>query len=177
MMADDMKNELPTGYVAQGKHNQGGFTLIELMISVVLLVLLVTFAVPAFQSLVESRRITTKTNLLLSSVNATRSEAIKRGEVVTLRAVDGDFANGWCIYVGESGNACEDETPIRTYEGSDALNIDADGDTQIQFSPKGSLHDPANKVALTVSPPEGQQQPNYLCIGLSGRASVNDSGC
>ncbi len=75
------------------------------------------------------------------------------------------------------GTPVRTRPPIRTYEGSDALNIDADGDTQIQFSPKGSLHAPSNKVALKVSPPEGQQQPSYLCIGLSGRASVNDSGC
>ncbi len=99
----------PSGFASGSA--QGGFTLIELMIAVILLVLLVTFAVPAFQGLVESRRITTKTNLLLSSVNVTRSEAIKRGEVVTLKAVDGDFANGWCIYVGDSGDACKDETP------------------------------------------------------------------
>ena len=167
----------PPGNSPANNERQMGFTLIELMISVALLIILATVAVPAFQGVVESRRITTKTNLLLSSVNTARSEAIKRGEVVTLKAVDDDFAKGWCIYVGESGGGCDSETPIRTYEGSDALNINADGDTQIEFSPRGSLHSPGNQVALTVSPPEGQTQANYLCISLSGRASVNDSGC
>lgn len=169
--------DLPPRRTRADVGGQKGFTLIELMMSVALLAILVTVAVPAFQGLVESRRITTKTNLLLSSVNTTRSEAIKRGEVVTLKAVDGDFAKGWCVYAGESGGDCGSETPIRTYEGSDALNIDADGDTQIEFSPKGSLHDPANAVSLKVSPPEGQTQANYLCISLSGRASIYDSGC
>ncbi|WP_077529111.1 GspH/FimT family pseudopilin [Vreelandella utahensis] len=167
----------PPGNFRSNSERQKGFTLIELMISVALLIILVTVAVPAFQGVVESRRITTKTNLLLSSVNTTRSEAIKRGEVVTLKAVDDDFAKGWCIYLGESGGGCDSETPIRTYEGSEALNINADGDTQLEFSPQGSLHSPGNQVALTVSPPEGQTQANYLCISLSGRASINGSGC
>lgn len=156
---------------------QDGFTLIELMVTVAVLVILVTFAAPAFQDLVESRRITTKTNLLLSSVNTTRSEAIKSGGVVTIKAVNGDFANGWCIYPGASGDACKDATPIRSYEGSDALKIDANGATQIEFNARGSLDQPEKAVSLEISPSEGQTQASHLCISLSGRASTKDSEC
>lgn len=54
-----------------------GFTLIELMVSVAVLAIVLTVAVPAFGNLVLSNRLNAQANELLSAITYTRSEAIR----------------------------------------------------------------------------------------------------
>ncbi len=55
-----------------------GFTLIELMITVVILSFLVGIAIPSFRELIDRNTVTTEANNILSSILLARSEAIKR---------------------------------------------------------------------------------------------------
>jgi type IV fimbrial biogenesis protein FimT len=63
---------------------QRGFTLIELMVTIAMVVILGTLAAPSFQQTIASSRLTTATNDLYTSLAQARSEAIKRGERVTV---------------------------------------------------------------------------------------------
>lgn len=76
------------------RHKQSGFTIIELMIVVVLIGILAVVAVPGFQGLIEANRLTSATNSVIGVLNFARSEAVRRGERVTVRAVGGSFNNG-----------------------------------------------------------------------------------
>jgi type IV fimbrial biogenesis protein FimT len=55
-----------------------GFTLIELMVTLVVAVVLLVIAVPSFRSIMLSNRLNTVANELVGTINATRVEAIKR---------------------------------------------------------------------------------------------------
>lgn len=57
---------------------QGGFTLVELMITLAVAVILIAIAVPSFTSLIASNRLTTVANELTDASNVARLEAIKR---------------------------------------------------------------------------------------------------
>jgi len=91
---------------------QGGFTLIEVLVTVVMVTLLVTVAVPSFNDLISNNRLTVATNDLISSLNSARSEAIKRSTNVSVcRSPDGVacaggklWEAGWIIFT-DSGAA------------------------------------------------------------------------
>ena len=86
------------------KEKQGGFTLIELMFTVMVLAVLLAIGVPNFRDFLRNSRMAAQANDLLSAVNLTRSEAVKRRAPVTLcvgttNCAAGDFEDGWLVFV------------------------------------------------------------------------------
>lgn len=61
-----------------------GFTLIELMVTVVVAGILLTLAVPSMRTFIQNARIANQTNEFIADLNFARTEAIKRGANVTL---------------------------------------------------------------------------------------------
>ncbi len=55
-----------------------GFTLLELIVTVVVASILLTVAVPSFTTLIRSNRAASEANALLTMLTLARSEAIKR---------------------------------------------------------------------------------------------------
>jgi len=72
----------PTGQASPG--GQTGFTLLELMITMAIAAILLTVAVPSFQTTISNNRLATQTNSLVTDINIARSEAAKRGTGVVL---------------------------------------------------------------------------------------------
>ncbi len=91
-----------------------GFTLIELMVTIAVLVILLTIAVPSFQYIINSMRMNSEINVLQGNMNFARSEALKRGQnvyvcpsanssapvPVCITASPLDWSSGWVVYVG-----------------------------------------------------------------------------
>lgn len=63
---------------------QHGFTLLELMITITVLVILMTIGVPSYQSTVRNNCAVSGANSLLSIFTVARSEAQRRGRTVTV---------------------------------------------------------------------------------------------
>jgi type IV fimbrial biogenesis protein FimT len=76
-----------------------GFTLIEAMVTVAVLVILLMVAAPSFRSFTEGQRIKNTASALASALTYARSEAIARRTDVVVTAVSSDFAKGWTIEV------------------------------------------------------------------------------
>jgi len=111
-----------------------GFTLIELMITLVVLGILLLVAVPNFGSFVAQSRVDAVKSKLVSSIALARSEAIKRGaQVVICRRSAGsntcagtnvagaaDWSNGWLVYLDENADLAIDVNGlIRVYADVD----------------------------------------------------------
>lgn len=60
------------------------FTLIELMVTLAVVAILATIAVPNMRTIIQNNRIMTQANNLLSDVNLARSEAVKRAVNVVI---------------------------------------------------------------------------------------------
>lgn len=88
----------------QQKHNEMGFTLIELIITLTIAAILATVAVPSFSTFLKNNRITSQTNEFILAMNFARSEAIKRGTAISVVAVGGgignEWGNGWNVVSG-----------------------------------------------------------------------------
>lgn len=98
------------------KFSSRGLTLIELMITLVILAVTVTMAAPAMQRLIQGSRLRTETTRLLDAINLARSEAVLRNVPVSLCPSSmatsglplcaGDFSDGWVVFT----NRNRDET-------------------------------------------------------------------
>lgn len=82
-----------------------GFTLIELMVTLVILVISLTIAVPAFQSMLQKNRITGAVNALVADLQLARQEAIKRNQTITL-VVQGAGSTNWCYGLDDDPTQC-----------------------------------------------------------------------
>jgi len=68
-----------------------GFTLIELMITLTIAVILIAIAIPSFNYMTVSNKLTTTANDLVTALGVSRSEAIKRNVNIDL-AADGEIS-------------------------------------------------------------------------------------
>ena len=107
-------------------HNQlessSGFTLMELMVTIAIAGILLGVAIPSFTFIISSNRLTTCANELVTALNLARSEAIKRGQPVTIKRISdtsGDWRSGWTIFTDLDGDGTLDvansDTLLRTY--------------------------------------------------------------
>ena len=92
-----------------------GFTLIELMITVAIVAILVTVGVPSFVEIVKNNRMTNLTGEIMTTLRLARSEAVRRGAVVCLKAkgsTAGNWSEGWNVFPEKS----TDTTPCLTVD-------------------------------------------------------------
>jgi type IV fimbrial biogenesis protein FimT len=97
---------------------QHGFTLIELMFTIVVLAVLLGIGVPNFRDFIRNGRLTSAANGLLGDLNFARTEAIKQRSRVVVCAVDasapdtclttGSVFSAWTIFTDADGNSAID---------------------------------------------------------------------
>ncbi len=132
--------------------NQSGFTLYELLITIVIIGIVLTFGIPNFGVFTQNSRITGTANDLHSSFYLGRSEAARSKANITICASNnsmgaatctgGTFDDGWIIFVDLNGDiqrAGVNENVLRRHPAiDDAINISMNpGATFFSFAPTG----------------------------------------
>jgi len=103
--------------------NNKGFTLVEMMITVAIAAILLTVAVPSFQTLIENNRLATNVNSFIAMLQYAKTEAVKRNATVSLCAgnpnngcacgpgagCDANWKNGYMIFTDPNVNCTVDQ--------------------------------------------------------------------
>ncbi len=92
---------------------QQGFTLYELLVTVMIMGIILSLGVPNFLEFTRNNRMAATSNDLLSAFTLARTEAVKRKTTVTVcsslnpeaanPACGGTFADGWVVFVDDAG--------------------------------------------------------------------------
>lgn len=170
---------------------QGGFTITELMLTIAVLALVTTLAVPSFVAMTKNNRLATQTNLLVSHVNLARSEAIKRGvEVILCRSADpsasppscGGTANtwtsGWLVFVSGDGNAVFDpaaDTLIKVGlppGGVIDIRTNATADSELRYNPDGTTNEAGGTARFAVCDDRGEEVGREVVVSPNGRPEL-----
>ena len=116
---------------------QRGFTILELMMTIAVIAVIAGFAAPSFLASIRANRIVTDNNELISALIFTRSEAIKRGQRVTMCpsanqtscAGSGGWEQGWIVFVDPAGVGTVDagEPVLRVWDALEGTTIRAAG--------------------------------------------------
>lgn len=86
-----------------------GFTLIELTVALLILGLLLSIGLPAFNRLISQQRMDTGLGLFTRSLNFARQEAVRLNRPVTVATIGEDWNTGWVIFLDSNHDGRYDE--------------------------------------------------------------------
>lgn len=165
-----------------------GLTLIELIITLTVIAIISAIAAPSFAEIMADNRQTSQYNQLLTAIALTRSEAIKRGERVSLcQSSTGNsctkdsllWHKGWIVYTDhdQDNNVDIDEEVLLVQQTFGKANSISFGSrTRVAYYPDGLAVGGSNGTFLFCDS-RGNDYKKGLVIHTSGRprkASVID---
>lgn len=135
----------------------GGFTLVELMVTLAVVAILVAIGAPQLAAFVNKQQVRADMNNLISAIHLARSEAMKRSGVVTICPLASATAtppacatnpgktawsNGWMVFIDNQpiGVFGSNDTPLKVEQGSRTGQITVAGNaivSSISFQPIG----------------------------------------
>ena len=170
---------------------KAGVTLIELLVTIAIVAILATLAVPSFTQIIKDNRLATATNELVATLHFARMEAIRQGKRVTIcKSSNGQdccrddpscdaskgWEQGWIVFVDEdnSGTRESGESLLRVreaLEGTTKITGNHNVKNYISFLPTGES--PTNGT-LTVCDDRTGAYGRQIVISPTGRVRLVD---
>lgn len=183
--------------------NQNAFTLVELLVTICVLGVLLSLAVPSFRSQIVNNRSTVLAEDLTARINQARYEAVKRAKTVTICASNnstsltptctGNWTDGYIVFEDATLPVTADSitavgTVLRAYSKHDAKSVieitntgTGTAVTFIRFLPTGSLariDNSANPLTInTYATGCKGDSKRTITLGISGMVSAKRVDC
>lgn len=154
------------------------------MVTLAVAAILMGFALPAFNDFLRQRTMTSGINDFVLAVTYARSEAVRRGEPVSVQAAspvaDNEWGGGYCVVVGDPGNCPADV--LRRFDAIDdeVAKLDsAAGVETFTFTARGLLTpQPAGPITMTLCSVDEDQDPGRaVTITVTGRPDSQENEC
>ena len=147
-----------------------GFTMLEVLVTISVLAILTSIAVPGFQSFISGQRIKSLTYDLTADLLLARSEALKRNGAVSITRSGSTWDQGWVTSAGgvslSSRNAVSESI---TFTGAPQT---------ITFGVNGRVTSPTEPVRISISSASaGASAQRCVELDLSGRARSSVGAC
>src|SRR5687768_7003304 len=121
------------------KRHSKGFTLIEMMIAVAIMVLLLGIGVPSFQTFIANSKIRTTAETLQAGLHLARTEALRRNAQVSFWLVNGISAAcarsnagaSWVVSQNDPTNGCNTASSTTTAPRVVQVRSGNDGSTNV----------------------------------------------
>ena len=145
-----------------------GFTLLELIVVVALLAIISALAAPSFKDLLAAQRVRVTAYNIVSDLTLARSEALKRGENVTLTPTSAQWVNGWSVNVASTAE-------ILGSQGNVGSGV------QFTTSPAGVTFDRNGRsnvaAVIRFALTDGGSNPRCISLDPSGRPKTARTAC
>ena len=154
------------------KRKQAGLTLIEIMITLGIAAIILSFGLPKFQLMLQNNRISTSTNALTGTFNLARSEAIKRGVEITVRAngSPAEWKNGWEILDDGTGEVIRHMAALNT-----TMHIEStSSETEFAYLANGFFKPAVEKSIFICDANRSGEFGRTLTISISGKAKLSN---
>lgn len=155
------------------RSQQSGFTLIEALATIAMLAILMAFAAPNLNGLLEAQRVRSATFDFIADVMLARNEALKRGAGVTVAPAEGGWSQGWTVTLDS------DDSVLRARQQTGGALTFSGAPASLAFDRSGRLsgstgiqHIELNSAALTAS-----HQPRCISVDMLGRVRADSGAC
>lgn len=175
-----------------------GFSMVELMVTLVILGILVALAVPSFTALIRSSNMTSAVNTFLADARYARSEAVRLGGAVVMCRSDAPEAasptcgsgsgpggngwvSGWIIFQDLNNDGTKDSTDplLRIQAPITSINTIGNASTKLVFTATGRLQSISGgnmTLQFGSTPNFSNTEQRVVCVSLGGRARVAGDG-
>lgn len=115
----------------------GGFTLVELLFTIAILVILLVIAAPSFVDTLDRRRVINATEALVGQVQQARSVAIARNEEISIVFDKADDDSWWCSGLTDAAS-CDCTVTDEDDDDACTVGVPAPGSTERMLVRTGS---------------------------------------
>lgn len=144
-----------------------GFTLIEMVVTILIVGILATISAPSFSDFIAAQRVKGASTDLVSDLLAARNEAINRGIAVAVGPIDpASWNTGWKIYFGATTIKQRDIS-----SGSITLAKTAGSPNEVVFFPNGRSSN-ASTFMMELTPVVGNVSSNKRCVTVDSASGI-----
>lgn len=147
-----------------------GFTLIELMITIVILAILTMAAAPTFREFVANQRVRNASFDLMAALSMARSQAITQSGTVSLQKSGGAWNAGWTVTDGTS--IFSRQEPLPSLSITDTSEV-----TNVSYGKDGRITSTTTRFTIKPSASMSGVTPRCIAIDLSGKPSSTKGAC
>lgn len=163
------------------KTGAGGFTLIELMVTIAIVAIMAAIAFPSFSETLRRNYVSTTTNELLGSIALARSEAIRSnagGGICSSTSgtgCGGGWNDGWIVWIDENsdGTVQSTERVLRYSQARAKATVTGSGGNRISFDSRGRATTGAQTI--TITPKSSTTYVRCVVVGVTGQANVKET--
>ena len=172
-----------------GTRREGGFTLLELMVTIGVLGVVLSIGVPSYRQIVMDNRLASQANLFATSIKLARSNAVKfqrSGMVCSSSNFDAalptcsssaDWSNGWIVWVDKDRDAATDANEIISVFGPvhEALELKSVSANRFSFDARGFGTAAAGELTLCDS--RSGEMGRVIIVNATGRTNISRQEC